>query len=363
MSAGYTNTNSGGILYLDGSGNVMADYGTSITISGSGMTVAGSQYGFAQQTQQPSQQGQTKRIGPKLYFSYVKSKLNKTQLKKLKSRLTKLQTLVKSAEETGQKALYEEFSKMLVVAVRESEAAACGHDVYVNKKDINKFMNLVTEDQQSRRNPIRFKKLEEFPRAIPTKIRKIIKSVQSKQLFDELHILYLDYTGEEIKSNKEKIREKDPVLFGKFAYDDEKYYFIADWIDDYCDLTLSSFVDKLKSEDEEYSVSKTEDVTPEYLERIKKEIQERDERLKNTRPGNFRDLMKEEDKAELNRLKAENDKLKQDEIHRLEDREIAIAIKRALRDGAEWRKEASQETGQENLIDPAPKKPWYRRLF
>jgi len=361
MSIGHNN--SGGVLYLDGSGIISTDYGmagTSITISGTGTTGAGNQYGFSQQTQS-SQPGQTKRIGPKLYFSYVKSKLNKTQLKKLKSRLTKLQSLVKSAEETGQKALYEEFSKMLVVAVRESEAAACGHDVYVNKKDINKFMNLVTEDQQSRRNPIRFKKLEDFPRAIPTKIRKIIKSVQSKQLFDELHVLYLDYTGEEIKSNKEKIREKDPVLFGKFAYDDEKYYFIADWIDDYCDLTLSGFVDKLKSEDEEYSVSKTEDVTPEYLERIKKEIQERDERLKNTRPGNFRDLMKEEDKAELNRLKAENDKLKQDEIHRLEDREIAI--ERALRDRAEWRKEASKESGQENLIDPAPKKPWYRRLF
>lgn len=345
------------------------DNGSTMQWNGStGSTISvssGTGISFSVQQSEQVVGGKVKRISPKLYFSYVKSKLNKTQTKRLKARLNKLQSLVKNADETGQKALYEELSKMLFVAVRESEAAACGHDVFVNRKDINKFMHIVTEDSDSQRNPIRFKKLEEFPRAIPAKIQKTIKSVQAKGLFDEFWVLYLDYTGEEIKSNKEKIREKDPVLFGKFSYDEEKFYFIADWIDEYCDLTLSKFVDALQADNEEYDVSTTEDVTPEYLERIKTEIKEREERLKDTRPGNFRDKMAEEDKAELTRLKEENSKLRDDERLRHEDREVAI--ERALRERKEWRDSASKELkeqGHENLIDPIPeKKPWYKKIF
>lgn len=338
MNTNYQGGNGTTNLVFDG------NIGQQITI-GSGGT--GIYYTLQQDTK--IEQGKVKRISPKLYFSYVKSKLNKTQTKKLKSRLQKLQSLVKNAEEMGQKALYEELSRMLIVAVRESEALACGHDVYVNKTDINKFMNIVTEDEQFAKNPIRFKKLEEFPRAVPSKIQKTIKSVQSKGLFDEFWILYLDYSGEEIKSNKQKIREKDPIIFGKFTYDEEKYYFIADWIDEYCDLTLSAFVSKLKSNDEEYDVSKTENMTSEYLERIKSEIKERDERLKGTNPNNFRDRMVEEDKVELNRLKEENVKLRDEKRFLDEDKEIAI--ERALRDASLVRSPLTA------------KKPWYKRIF
>lgn len=311
-----------------------ADYGTISFSNGFNTSVVlggGSQFTWSTETL--VEDGKVKRISPKLYFSYVKSKLNKTQLKKLKSRLRKLQSLVRNAAEHGQTALYEEFTRMLVVAVRESEAAACGYDVYIEKKDIEKFMNKVTESESSVKNPVKFRKLEEFPRPVPDKIGKIIKSVQSKKLFDELHVLYLDYTEEKIKSTKEKIREKDPVLLGKFSYDSNRYFFIADWIDEYCDLTLGKFVDKLKEGDQEYDTKKIEDITPEYLERIKQEMKEREERLKSAGMNNFRDKMAEEDEAAKARAK--------------------------------WREEASKEEGHENLVDPIQKakKPWYKRFF
>jgi hypothetical protein len=275
-----------------------------------------------------------KRIGPKLYFSYVKSKLNKTQNKKLKSRLTKLQSLVKNAHETGQKALYEEFLRMLMVAVKESEIAACGHDVYVNEADIDKFRHIVTENDQSSKNPIFFKKLEEFPRPIPAKISKVVKATQKRGLFDELWVLYLDYTGEQVKSTKEKIREKDPILFGRLKYDPKKFYFIVDWIDEHCDLALSKFVDQLRENDEEYRASEIGDITPEYLERIKTEVKEREDRLKTTNPGNFRDKMSEEDRAS---------------------------------ERAKWRQEAHEEMKAlmeaQSKESAAVKKPWWKRIF
>jgi DNA polymerase III delta prime subunit len=277
-----------------------------------------------------------KRIGPKLYFNYVKSKLNKTQTKKLKARLDKLQILVKSAQESGQTALYEELTKMLLVAVRESQAAACNYDVYIKKADIDKYRYLVCENEQDRAQIVFFKTLEEFPRSIPAKVQKVIKSVKSKGLFDQLHVLYLDYSKETIKSNKEKIREKDPILFGTFNYDAEKFYFITDWIDEYCDLTLSSFVDKLKTDDQEYDVNKVGDLTTEYLETIKKEIQDRENRLRGTGMSNFRDNMEEE--SELARLREENAKLLAEKAEAEELKEV-----------------------QESLSEMTPtKQPWYK---
>lgn len=317
-----------------------------------------------QQQQLQSQGGKRKRIGPRLYFNYVKSKLNKLETKKLKSRLQKLQALLKNAAETGQTALYEELSKMLLVAVRESEAVACGYSTYVLQEHINKFRYTVTENESSQLNPVEFKKLEEFPRAVPANIQKVIKATQKKGVFDELWVLYLDYTKEKIKSNKEKIREKDPVLFGRFSYDPEKFYFIVDWVDEYCDLTLSKFIDTLKTDDEEYDVQVVEDVSVDYLERIKKEIQEREDRLQATRPNNFRDKMVEEEQAELRRLREENSRLRDEKTFLDEDKEIAI--EKALKDREQWRQEANQELrdiAAEKDAELQAKKPWYKRLF
>jgi len=268
-----------------------------ITLSVPTSTGTGVTMGWYDAQKEQAGSPRRKRIGPRLYFSYVKSKLNKSQVKKLKARLSKLQALVKDAEEMGQKALYEEFSRMLMATIRESEAVACGYDVYVMHKDITKFQGHVSENDKSYDNPVFFKKLEEFPRAIPAKVQKVIKSVKEKGIFDELWILYLDYSGEKIKTNKEKIREKDPILFGKFSYDNEKYYFITDWIDEYCDLTLSKFVEELKSKDEDYNFGRVEEITPEYIEKIKQEVKDRAERLANTKPANFRELMAQEDRV------------------------------------------------------------------
>ena len=280
-----------------------------------------------------------KRISPRLYFNYVKSKLSKLETKKLKSKLQKLQALLRNSEEVGQTALSEEYQKMLLVAVRDSEAASCGYDTYILGEHINKFRYLVKENDKANVNPVEFKKLSEFPRSIPANIQKTIKAVQKKGLFDELHVLYLDYTKEPIKSNKEKIREKDPVLFGTFAYDPSKYYYIADWVDEYCDLTLGKFIDTLKTNDKEYDVNVIEDISTDYLARIKAEIKELEERLSSTRPNNFRDKMKEEELA---------------------------------KERAKWREEAAKELKELAAQKDAElaeerknfgSRPWYKRLF
>ena len=39
-------------------------------------------------------------------------------------------------------------------------------------------------------------------------------------------------------------KKRDPILFGLIK-GSRKLYYICDWIDEYCDLTLSQLIDKI----------------------------------------------------------------------------------------------------------------------
>lgn len=250
--------------------------------------------GNVQSTLKVTNNGQG-QISPKLYIKFVKSKLTKIQQKKLKIRLGKLQKMVQNAHDMGQTSMYENLSKMLATVIRESEAVVCGINTYIDREAINKFMHRVKE------NPVRFDLLEKFPRTIPVNIQTQIKTVQKRKLFDNLHVLYLDYTKEDNRSTKEKIRDKDPILFGTYSYQPDRFYYICDWVDEFCDLTLEKFVDKMKEEDPEFALIEVPDMNEEMFETIKKEVKERHERLSNTNPGNYRGLMVAEDAVKNDR--------------------------------------------------------------
>jgi hypothetical protein len=237
-----------------------------------------------------------KRISPKLYFSFVKSKLQKNEIKALKVRLAKLQTFTKDAFDLQQQSLYEEYAKQMAITVRESEAYACGFDQWVMIQDLEKFRS-ITKEPGADSSPVFFKKLEDFPRTLPYKTKVEVQKIKERKIFDQLWVLYLDYTKTELKTNKEKIREKDPILFGQFAYQKDKYYYLLDWIDEHCDLTLSKFIDKMSADDPTYKIKKIPEIDCDWVEQIKKEVMDRERRMTEVRPSNYRDLMTQEDQA------------------------------------------------------------------
>jgi hypothetical protein len=232
-------------------------------------------------------------LNPALVFRFVKSKLNKVEVAKLKEQAKKLQKFVKDAKEIGQQATYEEMAKMLTGIVGLLELSACGYDKYVSEEVVKKFEYKVQD------RVLKYGKLESFPRAVPDKVRRKIKQVQDKNLFTEFWILYLDYTGEKLKTNKEKIREKDPILFGKIANNPDKLFYIVDWVDEYCDLTLKKFIEEVKSKDADFEMNTLPELDDNFLAGLKKEVEDRDNRLKNTNSSNFRQNMAVEDKITL----------------------------------------------------------------
>jgi hypothetical protein len=234
-----------------------------------------------------------------LFFRFMKSKLSKIEKERLKKRVMNLQKVALDANDMGQIVMYEDVTKMLAVAIRESEAVVCGFDKYIDRSVITKYMEMVKD-----RKNVKWETMDRFPRTIPRPPKMKIKRAQERKLFDEYWILYTDYTKEvdtPKKTTKEKIREKDPIVFGAYKYAPERLYFIADWVDAYCDITMDQVVEKMKEEDKEFGLTEVPNIDKKFNDRIKEEVAERHRRLAETNRSNWQDLERAEGKAQKSR--------------------------------------------------------------
>ena len=231
------------------------------------------------------------QISPTLAFKFVKSKFTKIEKEKLKKRFRHLSSLLKYSKDMDQWAMYEEASRKIIETTLEQEAEVIGANKVILKKDVEKFINIVKD------KVIKFKNFSEFPRIVPNDVQEKYKSIKEKNVFDEFLILYTDFTKPEdkIKSNKEKIKEKDPILFGKFNRIPDKLYWIADWQDEHCDLSLDKIVEQLEKLDKNYKIEILKELTPDKVNEIKMDIIAREMRLRETNAVNYKDLMKKED--------------------------------------------------------------------
>ena len=233
-------------------------------------------------------------ISPALYMRFVKSKFTKTQKLKLENRMRKLRKLIPYSKIMGQQALYEELSKELAIILKESEIEVLGLSKYVEYPFIHKFMDSVRD------KVIKLEKLENFPRVIPKDIQKKLLKIQRTKVFDSFHVLFIDLSkAESMKTNSDKIANKDPILFGRSKLMPAKYFFIADWVDEYCDLTMESFIEKFKVDDPEFSLSEIPELNKDHFESIVDEVMERHKRLEETNQQNWRDKVREEERDKL----------------------------------------------------------------
>lgn len=234
-----------------------------------------------------------KQISPSLYIKYVKSKFTETQRKRLDARLSKLKKMIPYAKEMGQFALYEELAKELALILKEIELEALGVTRSCTRADVDKFMNIVKD------KVILFENLEDFPRVIPKKIQAQVKKV--KPAFTGLKVLYVDYTDtkKQLKTTSQKIQEKDPILFGYTSLNPDKLYYVADWVDEYCDLSLDKFISQLRLTDGEFSLDEIKELKEEDFKQIVDDIVAKDKALKETNSSNWREKVRIEEREKL----------------------------------------------------------------
>ena len=181
-----------------------------------------------------------KELTAKEIFESIKEKKEKINHEQLKDYYNNCLKLIEKFKITGQKRSLEKLLFHITCMEKEMKLIDMGIDTYINYEDIDEFL------KRPENKEVLFVELENYPRDIPDEIVEIVS--KTKDIFKGLFIIFTDYTGEIKKELKEKKKkEKDPILLGAFVDTRtktklERFYFLGDWVDEYCDLTLEKLV-------------------------------------------------------------------------------------------------------------------------
>ena len=229
-------------------------------------------------------------ITPSTYFDYVKGLKQKFDKNEYDLIIDTTLTMLKKTKITGQTAMAKELTHQLDLALRELNAANNGFEIFVNRKDIEKYIGSVEG------KAVKLIELKNYEREIPDNI--IDKIEKAQEIFDNMYIIFTDYTKKETKKVAKQRRDKDPILFGAFTVKDEsniyvedRLFFIADWVEEKCDLTLEQIVRDIKdktSKDITYKVS-----NPKDEEEVKKMLKSYKEPIDNLTPVSIFSKIKE----------------------------------------------------------------------
>ena len=219
-------------------------------------------------------------ISPTTYFNYVKDMRKNIEDENLQTVADNCLELLKKTKITGQTKIAEKIFNEYSLIIRELKAASFGFDTIVYKSDIEKFITKISN------HPVKLIELKNYPREVADDVLDKLMLAKDNELFDEYYIVFTDYTGEETKKIAKERRDKDPILFGAFKTPDnnnipeERFFYIGDWIDEYCDLTLEEMLTKYESSENvgaKYNISIPKDVDElkEYMGLIEKKNPEK----------------------------------------------------------------------------------------
>lgn len=179
-------------------------------------------------------------LSPKEYFDLLKGKretVTEEQIQKLHDSAMKLmQKYIVTGQKSGAQKLYN----FVQLCEREIGAVKEGIDTYIERKDVDEYIANIADAS------VFIIELSEFERDIPDALVDKIATLQEKAIFDQYYVIFTDYTKEHQKKVEKARREKDPILVGAMLIGNQinsRLYYIGDWVDDYCDLTLDKMVE------------------------------------------------------------------------------------------------------------------------
>lgn len=178
------------------------------------------------------------------FFSLVKAS-SKESVITYRDRVSDYLKSIHNAVTVGQTALVEDLLRGLVTNKYESVLFAEGLYYVVNESQMVSFVKQCEKG-------IKLEYIKNFTRPMPQDIVDKIAKINQLEVFDNYVVLYYDPDGKIYKETaKEEAKRKDPIIFGVIA-GSEKLYYVADWIDEYCDLTLEAFIDAIGVKKDEF---------------------------------------------------------------------------------------------------------------
>lgn len=205
-------------------------------------------------------------LSPKAYFAQVKGLKHKSTREDLEKYAAVQETLMKKATITGQKEQLSKLKFIFECLKREAILIDQGIDTFIYKEDILAYADKITDKS------IRITELANYPREIPDEVVEEIGKLRKLNVFDEFFVVYTDYTEVDPQLKAKIEAERDPILFGTFLDKSapitmlhSRFYYIADWVDEYCDLTLSKMIETMAKDGKNIEYKLSIPVTTEEL--------------------------------------------------------------------------------------------------
>ena len=231
-------------------------------------------------------------VTPSAYFDHVKSLKETLSREEYNIIIDQALKMIEKCKITKQTAMARELTHQVELALRELNAANEGFEIFVNRKAIEKYITDVEG------KAVKIIELSEYTREIPEEVMD--KVAKAADIFDQMYIIFTDYTKKESKRVAKERRDKDPILFGAFLdkesdnknkiYVEDRLFFIADWVDNNCDLTLEEIVRQTEGKDNAILTYKVH--TPEDADEVKKYLKSFSEPIENNEPIKLFDKVK-----------------------------------------------------------------------
>ena len=210
-----------------------------------------------------------RELNPSEYFEIVKARKQTVTDEDLSKIYDNCLELLNKYKITGQTAGMRKLLFHLESVEAEREIVKMGITTFIYRDDIDEYIDNIAKDT------VKIIELERYEREIPDEIVAVIEKVKDK--FDQLYVLFTDYTGQVERQVAKERREKDPILFGTFQNERTKtvidrFYFLGDWEDEYCDLTLDKMVNEVEASKKRNIVRTVN--TPEDIEELKRQLKE-----------------------------------------------------------------------------------------
>ena len=183
-----------------------------------------------------------KEISPSQYFDYLKGAKQQVTTDALKESFEVFVSLAEKYRKTGQVDSIKRLCFLADTLTKEEKVIELGINTFIYKDTIEDYIENVAN------KTVKIIELSRYMREVPDEICEVVE--KTKDLFDNFYVVFTDYTGKEERKTQKERRDKDPILFGVFRNNTsvaDRFYFLGDWIDEYCDLTLDKLVEEYKN--------------------------------------------------------------------------------------------------------------------
>lgn len=173
------------------------------------------------------------------FFSGLKNTASELEI--VDRRVRGYEAALKRAEQSGQQALVEQLTAGAAAARAETQLLAIGQTRVLEEAVVVQFVKKCTKG-------LRLDYVRNFTRHIPDDVLEKKQRCDELGIFDNYAVLHYDPDGKSwAETHQEREARKDPILFGLLD-GKRRLYFVADWVDEYCDLTLDGIADVLGNE-------------------------------------------------------------------------------------------------------------------